>query len=324
FSGIAPSGNLHVGNYIGAVRNWVKTQSQKANIFCVVDLHALTVPQNPEKLRAKIREVAALYLACGIDPEQSNIFVQSHNSDHAQLAWLLDCITPMGWMRRMTQFKDKSQKQKELVSVGLFNYPVLMAADILLYQANEVPVGEDQKQHVEIARDIAEKFNSRYGEVFTLPEAVIDQASARIMSLQEPTSKMSKSDPDANGAIFLLDDLETARRKIKIAVTDSGKEIRRGKDKPALTNLLTIFSTLSGRSDINKIEEEYQGSGYKEFKQDLTEVIVEFLRPIQQKYQQIQADKTYLDEVLEKGLEAARPISGQTLRSVQEAMGLVS
>ncbi|MBU0708853.1 tryptophan--tRNA ligase [Patescibacteria group bacterium] len=321
FSGIAPSGNLHIGNYIGAIRHWVKSQDEKDNIFCVVDLHAVTVPQDPRVLKDKTREVAALYLACGIDPQKSRVFIQSHNPDHAQLAWILDCVTPMGWMQRMTQYKDKSVKQKEVITVGLFNYPVLMAADILLYQTDEVPVGDDQKQHVEITRDIAQRFNSKYGEVFTLPEAMIDMSGARIVSLQDPSAKMSKSDPDKKGSVYLLDDPETVGQKVREAVTDSGQEIQTHEEKPAISNLLSIFSALSGK-EINSIEEEYQGSSYQKFKQDLSEVVVEFLKPIQRRYREIREDSTYLDNVLQQGSDSLKSVSNKTLRAVQEALGL--
>lgn len=321
FSGIAPSGNLHIGNYLGAIQHWVKRQQEKNNIFCVVDLHAITTPQDPRELREKIYEVAALYLACGIDPQHSNVFIQSHNPDHAELAWILDCYTPMGWMKRMTQFKDKSKKQKESVTVGLFNYPVLMAADILLYQTQEVPVGDDQKQHVEITRDIADRFNSRYGEILALPEAIIDTSGARIMSLQDPFNKMSKSDSNVDGAIYLLDDLDTVQRKIKSCVTDSGREIRSGEDKPALTNLLTLFSSFSGQS-VSVLEKTYQGASYQDFKKDLAEVVVQFLKPIQDRYTQIRNQKDYLQSVLHQGLERVRPISSKTLQRVKDAVGL--
>ncbi|OQX50821.1 tryptophan--tRNA ligase [candidate division CPR3 bacterium 4484_211] len=321
FSGVAPSGSLHIGNYIGAIRHWVEFQDKEDNIFCVVDLHAITTPQDPRKLKEKIYEVAALYLACGINPDKSKIFVQSHNPDHAQLAWILNCVTPIGWMRRMTQFKDKSQKQKEIVSMGLFDYPVLMAADILLYQTNEVPVGEDQKQHVEITRDIARRFNSRFGEAFTIPKAVIDTTGARIMSLQNPLAKMSKSDPNPDGSIFLLDDADAVQHKIRIAVTDSGKEVKASENKPALKNLLTIYSVL-GNESVEALEERYQGVGYREFKADLAEVVIEFLRPIQKKYREIWESRGYLDDVLRRGLEMVRPVSHETLARVRELVGL--
>lgn len=321
FSGIKPSGNLHIGNYIGAIRHWLENQGKKENVYCIVDLHAITVPQDPQRLQDLIWEELALYLACGLDPKKNNIFVQSHNLDHAQLAWILDCFTPMGWMRRMTQYKSKSKKQKEAVSVGLFNYPVLMAADILLYQTNEVPVGDDQKQHVEVTRDIAERFNSRYGEVLTLPQAVIHQEGARIMSLREPKSKMSKSDPNAEGTLYLLDSPEDIQRKIRTAVTDSGHEIRRGNDKPALTNLLTIYAALCDKS-VGELEEEYQGQGYGDFKQDLAEVVINFLRPIQARYQELCQDGGYLTKVVSQGLAEVKPRSAKTLMLVEKAVGL--
>ena len=322
FSGVAPSGNLHIGNYIGAIRQWVAGQDQKQNIFCVVDLHAITTPQDPRELYEKTREVAAIYLACGVDPQKSAIFVQSHNPHHAQLAWILDCVTPMGWLQRMTQYKEKSKSQKEVVSVGLFNYPALMAADILLYQTDEVPVGEDQKQHIEYTRDVAERFNKTYQEVFKLPKARIDAPTARIMSLQDPNSKMSKSDPNDLSRLNLLDPLDLVSEKVRQAVTDSGNEIRRAPDKPALSNLLTIYAALTDQP-IERIEQDYSSvSSYQEFKQDLAEVVIEFLRPIQQKYRQIRETPEHLDTILAEGLQKVKPLSQATLTKVQRAVGL--
>jgi tryptophanyl-tRNA synthetase len=338
FSGIQPSGNLHIGNYIGAIKQWVDNQESKVNYFCVVDLHAITVPQDSKTLKHKIRELVALYIACGIDPRKSVIFVQSHNSHHAELAWILNCFTGMGQLERMTQYKDKAIKQKEPVSVGLFNYPVLMAADILLYQTDEVPVGDDQKQHVELTRDIAERFNSRYGQdLFKIPRAIIgsDQGDSsslplqgggkpssgtRIMSLQNPDSKMSKSDDNINGTIYLLDNPDTAANKIKRAVTDSGSEIIFHEHKPAISNLLRIYSQLY-RKPISELEQAYAGHGYGKFKQDLTEVVIETLKPIQEKYQNI-INSGEIDQILDSGMRQASQTSIITLRRVMEVVGL--
>lgn len=323
FSGIQPSGNLHLGNYIGAISQWVDSQNQGDDcIFCIVDLHAITVPQDPKTLRKRIREVAALYLAAGVDPERSSIFVQSENSDHAVGCWILDCYTGMGQLSRMTQYKSKSENIKEFASVGLFNYPVLMAADILLYQTDEVPVGEDQVQHIELARDLAEKFNSKYGQVFTLPEPRLLTGGARIMSLQNPDNKMSKSDLDQNGTIDLLDDIDLARKKIMTAVTDSDNLVKYDLgDKKAISNLLTIYSCLSGK-EVSDIEKEYAGKGYKEFKQSLADVVAEFLKSYQKKYGKVTSDMSYLDEVLDKGLSKVKPISSKTLARMYDAIGL--
>lgn len=323
FSGIQPSGNLHIGNYIGTISQWVKLQQESNNelIFCIVDLHAITVPQDPKILRQKILEVAALYVASGIDPKKSNIFVQSENPDHTCLTWIFDCVIPIGWMNRMTQFKDKSVKQAEGTTVGLFNYPALMAADILLYDPTHIPVGEDQRQHIELARDIAEKFNKTYGETFILPEPMIDKQIARIMSLQNPTSKMSKSDKDQTGTINLLDSVDEIRKKIQRAVTDSGSEIVYREDKPAVSNLLIIFSKVSGQS-ISEIESQYQGKGYGDFKKDLAEAVVLFLKPIQEKYRKLRADEAYLNKVLDEGLAYTREKSSKKVEMVKKVIGL--
>lgn len=318
FSGIKPTGDLHLGNYLGAIKQWVQKQDQRENFFCIVDLHAITVPQDPKILTQKTRQLAALYLACGLDPNQSVIFIQSHNQDHAQLAWILNCFLSMGQLSRMTQFKDKAEKQ-DFVSVGLFDYPALMAADILLYDADEVPVGDDQKQHVELTRDVADRFNSRYQkEIFKLPEPVI--MVGRIKSLQDPGKKMSKSEADYWGTIDLLDQPEVIVKKVKRAVTDSGSEIKSGEDKPALSNLLQIYSELAGKS-VEDLEKDYQGQGYADFKKDLAEVIVNALKPIQSKYQNAVGDQK-LDQVLAQGLEKAQEFSNQKLAQVQKVVGL--
>ncbi|MBL7078147.1 tryptophan--tRNA ligase [Candidatus Shapirobacteria bacterium] len=321
FSGIQPTGSLHIGNYIGTIKQWVEMQKDHQCIYCVVDLHAITVPKKPEVLKERIREVAALFIACGVDPEKSIIFIQSHNPDHSVLSWIMDCTASMGQLERMTQYKSKSEKQKGFVSVGLFNYPALMAADILLYQTDVVPVGDDQKQHVELTRDLAQRFNSRYGEVFTEPEVSLQKVGARVMSLQDPSAKMSKSDEDPNGTIDLLDSLEEVKKKIMSAVTDSGKEIVFKKEKLAISNLLGIYSQL-GNISIEELEKKYQGKGYGEFKKDLVEAVVEFLKPIQKKYYRIMKNQEGLEKILKQGGEKARAISQKTLAEVYKVMGL--
>lgn len=320
FSGVQPTGNLHIGNYLGAIRRWVPMQDRRENIFCVVDLHAITLPQDPATLHHKIREVAALYISCGIDPERSAVFVQSHVPAHAELAWILNCITPMGWMRRMTQFKEKSAERREEVSVGLFDYPALMAADILLYHTNLVPVGEDQRQHVELTRDIAIRFNTLFGPVFTIPEAEIAQVGARIMSLTEPTKKMAKSEGGA-GTIDLLDTPDAIRHKIARAKTDPLREIVFDPNRPGVHNLLVIYELLSGqrRSDV---EAHFAGKGYAELKRELADLVVESLRPIQQRYHEIMDDPAWLTEVLDRGAARVSPVANKTLAEVKAKVGL--
>jgi len=322
FSAAAPSGDLQLGQYFGAIKQWVTRQDEGKNYFCIVDLHAITVPQDPILMKQRTRQLAAMYIACGIDPEKSVLFIQSQNSDHAQLAWILNCFTPMGWLNKMTQFKEKSEKQKEIVSVGLLDYPVLMASDILLYDTTEVPVGEDQKQHVELARNIAKSFNSKYKEeVFVIPQSKTMEIGARVMSLQDPTSKMSKSDDNRLNVVFMTDDSDTIKNKIKKAVTDSGSEIKFGPDKPALTNLLTIYSLTSGKT-IEELEQEYLGKGYADFKSGLASSIINFLNPIQEKYKEIIKDEKYLNGILKDGLEKAKEISNKKIKGVEETVGL--
>lgn len=320
FSGIQPSGHLHLGNYIGALRQWVDMQNDNDAIFCIVDLHAITVAQDPEELCKNNLKTAALFLAAGIDPAKAHIFLQSENPHHTELAWILNCFTPFGQLTRMTQFKDKSAKQADATTAGLFTYPVLMAADILLYKTDEVPVGDDQKQHIELTRDIAEKFNARFGEIFKLPQPRIQKESARIMSLSDPNSKMSKSDKDPNGTINLLDDPDTIQNKVKRAVTDSGSEIKNSPDKPAISNLLTIYEVVSGKS-VAELEEEYKGQQYGKFKADLAEAIVEFLTPIQNRYKEV-SDPEYLAGVLNDGSDYAIRKSDEILQAVRSAVGL--
>lgn len=321
FSGIKPTGGLHIGNYLGAMKQFIEIQKEGRCFYSVVDLHAITLPQDPKVLKEKTREVAAFYLASGIDPKKSALFVQSQNPDHSVLAWILNCLATMGQMQRMTQYKAIAEKLKGEVSVGVFDYPALMAADILLYQADLVPVGEDQKQHVELTRDLAQRFNSRYGEVFQLPRAKLLKTGARIMSLQDPEKKMSKSDEDFGGTIDLLDSPDQIRSKIKSAVTDSGKEIAFEEEKPAISNLLAIYSGFSGEK-IADLENKYLKKNYREFKEDLAEIVVKALVPVQKEYFRIRKEENYLDQVLTEGLKQAREISEKTLARAYQAMGL--
>lgn len=320
FSGVQPSGNLHIGNYIGALRQWVNVQEGNDALFCIVDLHAITVPQDTKALREKVLEVAALYLACGIDPKKSHIFIQSENPDHPYLAWILNTITPFGQLQRMTQFKEKSQKHEE--NLGLFDYPVLMASDILLYQTDEVPVGEDQKQHIELTRDLAERFNKRFGETFKLPNPVIQSQTARIMSLQNPVSKMSKSDTNPLGTINLLDTEEQIREKIKKAVTDSNSKVSKDHGSEAIANLLTVYSAFKGIS-FNNAQDEMEGKAYSELKNSLTEVVLEKLLPIREKYEEIKKDEKALKDILDEGREYAIEKSSKTLLDVKQKVGLI-
>jgi tryptophanyl-tRNA synthetase len=321
FSGIQPTGDIHIGNYLGAIRHWVASQVEFDNIFCVVDLHSITIPQDSRTLKAKIREVAGLLFAAGIDPKLSTVFVQSHIGAHAQLAWILNCFIPMGWMGRMTQFKEKSQGQKEQVSVGLFDYPALMAADILLYETDLVPVGDDQKQHVELTRDVAGRFNSIYGETFKVPEPTIPQVGARIMGLDDPTKKMSKSETREGHAISLLDSSEVIRSKIMKATTDSLREIAFDENRPGIYNLLVIYELFSGlkRSDI---EARFEGKGYADFKRELSEVVIEGLRPLKSRYRDLTADPTHIDSLLAEGASKVRPVAEKTLAIVKDKVGL--
>lgn len=323
FSGIQPSGNLHIGNYIGAVRQWVKGQDDGLNIFCIVDLHAITVPQDPKILREKTYEIAAILLAAGIDPTKSILFVQSQNPDHANLGWVLNCFVSVGQMQRMTQFKEKAEG-KERVSIGLLDYPVLMAADILLYDTTEVPVGEDQKQHVELTRDIAGRFNSfSSSEVFVLPQPVIPQIGGRIMSLVDPTKKMSKSDPNRKSTIYLLDSPDEAMEKIMSATTDSDSRIIYDPEgKPGISNLLEIYSQIAGE-DIKETEARFSnGASYKVLKQSTAEVVSNFLTDFQKKYKE--ASEGTLKEILEEGAKKAHEISSKKLKEVYKKVGFVT
>ena len=321
FSGAQPTGNVHLGNYLGALRNWVALQHDYESFFCIVNLHAVTLPQDPKVLAAKTRELARIYLAVGIDPNVSTIFVQSDVPAHTELTWLLNCVARMSELERMTQFKDKARKQEENVSVGLFDYPVLMAADILLYQTDLVPVGEDQKQHLELTRDIAIRFNRDYGQTFAVPDPFIPKVGARIMSLADPTKKMSKSDEESEaGCIMLLDSDDAVTRKFKRAVTDSGTEIKFDPSRPAITNLLTIYHLLTGKSQA-EIEDHFSGSGYAKLKEELAEVTIEFLRPFQERVRGIDDDK--LDQILEQGAERAEAIARMTLNRAKSNLGLI-
>src|SRR5438874_8614850 len=322
FSGAQPTGNVHLGNYLGALRNWVALQTEYESFFCIVNLHAITVPQDPKVLAKKSRELARIYLAVGIDPNVSTVLIQSDVPEHTELAWMLNCVTRMGELQRMTQFKDKARKQQEEnVTVGYFDYPVLMASDILLYQTDLVPVGEDQKQHLELTRDIAIRFNRDYGETFRVPDAFIPKVGARIMSLADPTKKMSKSDEESEaGCIMLMDDADAVRRKFKRAVTDSGTEIRFDPTRPAITNLLTIYHLLTEKSK-DEIEEHFSGHGYAKLKDELAEVTIEFLRPFLERVHSIDDGK--LDQIMERGAVRAEEIAAATLARAKVSMGLV-
>jgi tryptophanyl-tRNA synthetase len=365
FSGAQPTGELHIGNYLGALKNWVDLQNEYESFFCIVNLHAITLPQKPEVLKQKTLDLARIYLASGINPEKSTIFIQSDVSEHAELAWVLSCIARMGELERMTQFKDKAGKSlgdqkteldrsgalsladavtnppvgmsgleahkakvreirdndsRQRAGIGLFTYPILMAADILLYQTHLVPVGKDQKQHLELSRDLAERFNRDFGETFVVPEPYIPPVGANILSLQEPTKKMSKSDENANGSIFLLDDADTILKKLKKAVTDSDTEIKFDESRPAINNLLTIYQLMTGKTP-QTCEANFEGKGYGQFKTELAEAVIEFLKPFQEKAKSYSDEE--LNEILKNGAEKARTIARGTLKDVYEKMGIV-
>jgi len=324
FSGIQPTGVPTLGNYIGALRNWTRLQDDYRCVYCIVDEHAMTVRQDPAQFRKQILSSYALMMACGIDPEKSVYYIQSHVPAHAQLSWVLSCFTQFGELSRMTQFKDKSAKHPENVNAGLFTYPVLMAADILLYQTELVPVGEDQKQHVEICRDIATRFNGIYGDVFTLPEPYIPkkEQGARIMSLSNPLKKMSKSDENPNGYISILDPPETIVRKCKRAVTDSDTEVRYAPGKDGVNNLLTIYAVLSGKT-IPEAEAEFSGKGYGYLKEQVGNITAETLRPIQEEYTRLMGDKAYLEACFRSGAEKASRIAARTLQKVYKKIGFL-
>ena len=320
FSGAQPTGNLHIGNYLGAIKNWVAFQEEYESLFCIVNLHAITLPQDPAELRKKTLDVARYYLAAGVDPEKATLFVQSDVPEHAELTWVLSCISRMGELERMTQFKDKGKGNTERAGVGLFTYPVLMAADILLYQTDLVPVGQDQKQHLELTRDLAERFNRDFGETFKVPEPYIPPVGASIKSLQDPAKKMSKSDENLNGAIFLMDDPDIVTKKVKRAVTDSGTTIEFDESRPAIANLLSIYQLLTGKTP-DECVAHFEGKGYGHFKTELAETVVEFLRPFQERVRGFD-DETVV-RILRTGAEEARAIAGETLRAVYEKTGIV-
>ncbi|SDZ95413.1 tryptophan--tRNA ligase [Alkalimonas amylolytica] len=324
-SGAQPSGQLTIGNYLGALRQWDRMQDDFDCLYCIVDLHAITVRQDPSALRNASLDSLALYLACGIDPERAGIFMQSHVPEHSQLAWVLNCYTQFGELGRMTQFKDKSERHNNNINAGLFTYPVLMAADILLYQANQIPVGQDQKQHLELARDVAMRFNALHGDVFTVPEPFIPKVAARVMSLQDPTKKMSKSDDNPQNFIGLLEEPKVIAKKIKRAVTDSDDPPRVTFDleaKPGVANLLSILSGVTGKT-VPELEAEYQGKMYGHLKTDVADAVVSLLEPLQQRFKEIRADQNLMHKVLHQGAEQARSRAAETLRKVYDAVGFV-
>ncbi|GAA8364004.1 tryptophan--tRNA ligase [Helicobacter pylori] len=320
FSGIQPTGQIHLGNYLGAIKHWVELQDEYENLFCIVNSHAITLPIEPTFLKSQTYELVKLLLACGIDPNQSGLFIQSEVDEHPALAWLLDCQVSMGEMQRMTQFKDKSLKNPKSVNVGLFNYPILMASDILLYQSDLVPVGEDQKQHLELTRNVAEKFNRDFGDCFKVPEPLIAKVGARVMGLDDPKVKMSKSHKGANHAIFLLDEPDVIVKKIKKAATDSIGVIEFDETREGIFNLLNIYMLLSDESP-EKIEERFKNKGYGDFKKELAEVVIQSLKPIQERYREISDDE--VKAVLNCGAEKARPLARATYQKAKELMGLI-
>lgn len=322
-SAIQPTGNLHIGNYTGAVSNWLKLEKDYQSIHFVVDLHALTTQRDPKFLAGKIRELVALYLAFGLDPKKSILFIQSHVKEHTELSWILGCLTKMGEMERMIQFKDKAKKHADNINVGLFSYPVLMAADILLYQTDVVPVGNDQTQHVELARTLAKRFNNLYGQTFKIPELMLQKEGARVMALNDPMAKMSKTDPNPKSYLYLLDKPEEIKKKLASATTDSDSEVKFDlAKKPAVSNLLTIYQLLS-KKEIKDIEKEYEGKGYADFKAGLADVVIEFLKPLQKKYQEIIIDPKYIEAVLADGAKKAQKIAAKTLADVKNKVGLI-
>jgi tryptophanyl-tRNA synthetase len=321
FSGIQPTGTIHIGNYFGAVKQWVTGQDDADNIFCLVDMHALTVPQDPEVLRAKTLETATVLLAAGIDPAKSRLFVQSHVREHGELTWYLSCIASMGQMQRMTQFKEKSETQRGEVRAGLFTYPILMAADIVLYNTTHVPVGDDQKQHVELARDLVQRFNTTYGEVFVVPEPAIPKAGARIMGLDDPTKKMSKSGAGSHHAIGVLDSPEQIKKTVMSAQTDSGREVRADPQRPGITNLLAIYAAATDTS-IEASETHFADArGYGDVKKELVEILVETLRPLRERFAELSADPATVRELLTASADAVRPIARATADRAKAAMG---
>ncbi|MBQ3064966.1 MAG: tryptophan--tRNA ligase [Clostridia bacterium] len=322
FSGVQPTGNLTIGNYLGAIKNWTALQEDYDCLYCVVNQHAITVRQDPANLRKSTYETLALYLAAGLDPEKNTLFIQSHVSAHAELAWVLNCYTMFGELSRMTQFKDKSAKNADNINAGLFTYPVLMAADILLYQADLVPVGIDQKQHVELTRDIAVRFNSIYSDTFTIPEPYMPKTGTKIMSLQEPTKKMSKSDANENATVRILDDKDTIIRKFNLAFTDSDTVVRYGEDKPGVSNLMSIYSCFTGKS-FEEITKDFEGKGYGDFKLAVGEACADALAPVQSRFKELMKDKAYLEAVAKNGAETASYLARKTLSKVYRKVGFV-
>ncbi|MCU6698362.1 tryptophan--tRNA ligase [Laedolimicola ammoniilytica] len=320
YSGMQSTGNLTLGNYLGALKNWITLSDEYECFYSVANMHSITVRQNPTELRKHARELLTLFIAAGIDPDKNCIYYQSHVPAHAELAWILNCYTYMGELSRMTQFKDKSAKHADNINAGLFTYPVLMAADILLYQADVVPVGIDQMQHLELTRDIAQRFNSIYGDVFTVPEAYIGRVGAKIMSLQEPSRKMSKSDENPNGSIYLMDDPDTIMRKFKRAVTDSEGQIRYRDEQPGIKNLISIYCACTGKTP-EEVEREFDGRGYGEFKPAVGEAVISVLRPLQERVAELTRDKAYIDSVIKNNAEKADYVANKTLRKVQKKVG---
>ncbi len=320
FSGMQATGNLTLGNYLGALKNWVSIADDYQTFYCVVDMHSITIRQDPAELRKRARTLLTLYIAAGLDPEKNCIYYQSHVSGHAELAWILNCFTYMGELSRMTQFKDKSAKHADNINAGLFTYPVLMAADILLYQADVVPVGIDQKQHLELARDIAIRFNNLYGDVFTVPEVYLGKTGAKIMSLQDPTKKMSKSDENPNASVYLMDDPDTVIRKFKRAVTDSEACVRYSEEQPGIRNLIDIYCACTGKTPA-EVEREFDGKGYGDFKIAVGESVVSVLKPLQDRFAELSRDKAYIDKVIKENAEKASYFSNKTLRKVQKKVG---
>lgn len=321
-SGIQPSGTFTLGNYVGAVRNWDALQEEYECLYMIADLHAITVRQTPADLRRRSREATALLLASGIDPQKSLLFMQSWVPEHSQLSWVLSCNTPFGELTRMHQFKEKSAKHPEDINAGLFTYPVLMAADILVYQADLVPIGIDQKQHLELARNTVQRFNQQYGDTFVLPDGYFPSTGAKVMSLQEPTKKMSKSDTNVNSFVLMLDDADTILRKFKRAVTDSVGCVRAGEDKPGVTNLMSIYSAMTGK-DMDSITREFDGQGYGAFKEAVAQSVIDTLAPIQAEYTRILADKAYVDGVLHEGAEKASRLARRTVQKVYKKVGFL-
>jgi tryptophanyl-tRNA synthetase len=322
FSGIQPTGEKHLGNYIGAIRQYVASQDDAEPVICIVDLHSITVAYDPDDLRESTLSLAALLIASGLEPDRCTLFVQSHNPDHPEAAWLLSTVASFGELRRMTQFKEKAEQQ-EFISVGLFTYPVLQAADILLYQTDAVPVGEDQRQHVELTRDVAERFNSRYGKTLAVPKVMTPKLGAKILDLQEPAKKMSTTGGTAQGTVQMLDEPDVIRKKIRSAVTDSGREVRRGEGKEGIENLISIMSVSTGQQP-EAIEARYDGAGYGDFKTDVAEAVVELLGPIQMRYRELRGDPAELQRLLAIGVEKARASSAPTLALMYERMGFVA